>query len=187
MSNSGPPLQYETMPVPTPAPYPYPTPTPPSASPPNVHWHALFDVYVNGERMAISPSTAIALFYEGGARFLPAHLHQCNPRLLHNEGDAESGSLAALFNVNWGSQGGALKPDDLTIPEGATLAGDYAVDETHALRLFESDDNGPWQEVDVTAPITDHARYVLVYGDETPDQVAAYEAAMPEFTTGAVC
>ncbi|MEA3198741.1 MAG: hypothetical protein QOE90_169 [Thermoplasmata archaeon] len=156
--------------------------------PGQVHWHATYDIYVNGERANIAPATAISLFYEGGDNFLPAHLHQGCPTIIHNEGTEGKGSLQTLFNNGWVKQGGKLSNDEMVIPPGASISGDFKTDATHSLRLFISHNNGTWEgPVDVGTPLQDHMRYLLVYGNETADQVAAYENVTPLFDQKMVC
>jgi hypothetical protein len=152
---------------------------------PQVHWHATYQFWIDDQQTHIVSTN---LFFESydqshATDALPAHVHECNPNLIHNEGREGEGSLVTLFEVTWGTK---LTSNEVVIPPGMTPTGDYKTDSTHSLALYISHDNGTWAPAPISTPFHDHDRYLLVYGNSTEDPTPK-EQAFPPFETSQVC
>jgi hypothetical protein len=162
--------------------------------PPQVHWHATYQVWVQspqGTDELVSFAAPDGRFYfdnNRDAQYLPAHVHACNPNLIHNEAREGQGKLIDLFNSDWLSLGAHLSSTELIIPQGATFAGDYKDDGNHTVKLFVSHDNGTWEPDNIQQySFQNRDRILLMYGNQTADDVAQKEAAFPNFEDKVVC
>lgn len=154
-------------------------------APAQVHWHAAYEIYADGNLVAF---TSPQFFYDSNpnAQYLPAHLHQGCPTIIHNEAKEGQGHLADLFNYDLQ---GKLTNNELLVPAGAIGAGDYKVGGNQTLQLFVSHSNGTWEkENDITAyTFHNEDRDLLLYGNYTQDQIAQYETNFPLFSEKQVC
>jgi hypothetical protein len=153
--------------------------------PQQVHWHATYEVFVEGKPVVFNQPQ---FFFDDNpdARYLAAHIHQCNPQLIHNEGKEGEGTLTGLFNIDLH---GKLSNDELVVPQGAVDSGDYKVGGNNTLQLFVSHSNGTWEKVNDIPSYSFHNadRDLLLYGNYTADQVAQYEDSFPPFEEKVVC
>jgi len=170
----------------------------PAANPPAanassayVHWHAAFQLWVDGQRVSFATADGRFFFDDNRqAQYLPAHIHACNPTLVHNEASAQQpGRLRDLFDADFAFAGGKLNDTELVVPQGAPLAGAYEADAANALTLLVSHDNGPWtQETSIVGyAFHDHDRILLAYGHDDAATLTQRADAFPAFSTAQVC
>jgi hypothetical protein len=169
----------------------------PAANPPAnttasyVHWHATLQLWVEGQRVRFQ--TADGRFYydvNREAQYLPAHIHACNPDLVHNEAStAQPGRLVDLFDHDFAFAGGHLNDTALVVPQGAPLAGPHVANATDMLALYVSHDNGSWMQESSIAGYAfhDHDRILLVFGHDDAATVRQRADAFPLFSRAQVC
>lgn len=162
--------------------------------PKDVHWHAKYQVWVDGQQVSFANSKFDANVQTDF--YLPAHMHGPNFDVIHNEGKEGQGTLGKFFA--FGLFGGRIADDELVIPEGASLAstgapfsGDFKVQGNQTLGLYASNQvtNQTWTRVPASyADYSFHEgdRLLVVYGDNSPDAVALLEAQFPDFDPSTV-
>lgn len=145
--------------------------------PKQVHWHAKYRVYVDGQLVNMANPRF------DGMKYGDAHIHAPEYDKIHNEGREGRGTLGKFFDFQLG---GKFTDTELLIPQGASPAGDFKVNDTEKLRVVVSnqEENKTWSEIgggfhDVS--FHDGDRYIILYGNYTDTQISQAEAAFPDF------
>ncbi|HSG50043.1 MAG TPA: hypothetical protein VLA43_19620 [Longimicrobiales bacterium] len=142
-------------------------------APEQVHLHAAFAVYVDGERVEFTDP----YFDLGRSGFLRAHLHAPDQDIMHVEGEPGL-TLEEFFRLSLRAEldQGALRLDE-EVHGGLTVV-DNA---THPLRLFVAPDGGgAWSQV-LHVPgyvMHDRDRILLTYGNATGAELEAQFASV---------
>ena len=153
----------------------------------NVHWHAKWEVFVNDQQLDFS-AFADTSRNNNGNLYLPAHLHQPT-NIIHNEGREGDGTMGKLFLYHLG---GKLTNDEMVVPNGVLGAsGDFKNDGNKTLQMyfdqtpFAQQKNGTsnWRHATDIPDFSFHDgdRILLVYGDDSADQIQALEKQFPTF------
>lgn len=162
-------------------------------SPPrSVHWHAKWEVFVNDEQLNFD-NFIDASRNNGGSLYLPAHLHKPS-NIIHNEGREGEGTMGKLFLYHLG---GKLTNDEMVLPNGVLpTSGDFKDDGNHTLQMFldqtpyeqQLNHTSSWHKVDNIPNYSFHDgdRILLVYGNDTADQLQKMETDFPLFNPATV-
>lgn len=151
-----------------------------------VHYHAKYQVWVNGTQLDFSdPRFNDRSVDNGGRLYLPAHLHVPSD-VVHNEAreGAGEGTMSTFFHF---TLGGKLANDEIVVPAGVrgVPTGTYHEDAGgRTVRMFVSHANAtPWARVpDIPAyAFQDGDRILVIFGSESDAQVEQREAAFPPF------
>lgn len=142
-----------------------------------VHWHAKYQVYVNGDLVSFTNPKWDGALYEA------AHLHAPNYDIIHNEAKEGQGTLGKFFEFDLG---GKLTSSELVVPTGATFAGDYLTGGNSTLTLFTSNQatGQNWTKFEGNPgdySFHDGDRLLVVYGAPSSDDIARFEDAFPDF------
>ncbi|GEM_PF-5604656 len=161
---------------------------------PDVHWHAKYQVWVNDQQLSFANSKFDANVNQDF--YLPAHMHGPNFDVIHNEGKEGEGTLGKFFQ--FGLSGGKIADDELVIPEGASLAsggapfsGDFKNAGNQTVQMYVSNQvtNESWTRVAGNLAgfsFHDGDRLLILYGDYSPDRLAALEDQFPSFDPSTV-
>lgn len=142
-----------------------------------VHYHAKYQVYVDGEQVSFDHPAF------NGMKYGPAHLHAPEYDKLHNEGREGSGTLGKFFAY---TLEGKLSDNEMILPQGTSHPGTYVVNETKDLRLFVDNpsQDREWAEVQsdfADVSFQDGDRYLLLYGNYTDEEVLTLQQRYPSF------
>lgn len=146
------------------------------------HWHATFAVYVEGERVPFpQPPYLIA---PQGKLPLSMHMHTPSQETLHFE-PAQPECLGVkdtmeLVDVD-------LSQSKLTLSGGHeqdAFGGTYEESGNKTLRFFTQERDGdmqeePWSELR-DRQLKDGEKMLIVYGNDTDEEVAAFMEALPD-------
>jgi hypothetical protein len=157
-----------------------------------VHWHAKWEVFVNDQQMNFDNFIDVSR-NNGGSLYLPAHLHSPS-NIIHNEGKEGQGTMSKLFLFH---VGGKLTNDEMVLPNGVfPTSGDFKNDGNHTLQMFLDQTSYPdqlnhtsnWHKVaDIpNYSFHDGDRILLVYGNDTADQIQKFETDFPTFNPATV-
>jgi hypothetical protein len=150
------------------------------------HWHTTFNVYVNGQVVDFhQPPFMLQGDRPGGGEMpISMHMHYPDDDILHYEPTVpDCMSVRETFD----RLGIGLNRNSMSIESfGHSVSGDFAPNATHKLRAFYAEynmQNGTfdWEERPWTSFIRmgqpkDLSKILIVYGDETDEEIEAYQA-----------
>lgn len=143
-------------------------------APRSVHWHPKWLVVVNDQEVKLSDSDFARM---GTTR---AHLHQPDYKTIHFESKLEPWSLAALFREG---KIGELSDQRLVLAPGTSAPGTYEENATRKVTVFHDPPKGEdWMEAESLIgdwTPADAERILVIYGDLTPERIAAWQAKVP--------
>lgn len=142
-----------------------------------VHYHALYEVYVDDEQVSFAHPAF------SGMKYGAAHLHAPEYGKLHNEGREGSGTLGRFFDF---TLEGTLSDTEMVLPQGTSHPGTYTVNESRDLRLFVDNPsrNTTWAEVQsefAEVSFQDGDRYLILYGNHTDEDIRLLQERFPPF------
>lgn len=145
--------------------------------PQQVHWHAKYRVYVDGQLVSFANPRFDGMKYE------EAHIHAPEYDTIHNEGLEGRGTLGRFFEFQLG---GKLSDTEIVLPQGSSIPGDYKANDTARVQILMSNqargkDWAPIASNYAGTEFHDGDRYLIVYGDPTAEQLAQFEAQYPDF------
>lgn len=146
------------------------------------HWHATFAVYVDGERVPFpQPPYLIA---PQGKLPLSMHMHTPSQETLHFE-PAQPECLGVKDTMEYVDVD--VSENKLTLSgahEEGPFGGSYEPDGNKTLRFFVQERGGDMQESEWSSlrgrQLADGEKLLIVYGDDTLDEVASYMEALPD-------
>lgn len=143
-------------------------------SPKSVHWHPKWLVVVNDQEVALSDPGFARM---GTSR---AHLHQPDYKTIHFESKLEPWSLGAFLRDG---KMGELSAERLVLAQGTSAPGTYVENATRKLTVFhDPPKGGDWMEAEALIgdwTPADAERILVIYGDLTPERIAAWQAKVP--------
>ncbi|MHB1260193.1 MAG: hypothetical protein ACYC2H_00610 [Thermoplasmatota archaeon] len=137
------------------------------------HWHATYQVFDEGEQLSFQHSR-----FDMRSMSMRTHIHQPKDYLMHLE--AGCADVSEFFD----DMGMDLKRSsfelDKELHDGKTLANEGNL----TLRFFVASSNGTWQErPDLPSyQPRDGDRFLITYGNYTPEEIARQQAAVPQPT-----
>jgi hypothetical protein len=145
------------------------------------HWHATFAVYVDGERVPFpQPPYLIA---PQGKLPLSMHMHTPSQETLHFE-PAQPECLGVKDTMEYVDVD--LSESKLTLSgshEQGTFGGTYEETGNRTLRFFVQERGGEMRETEWSdlrnRQLLDGEKLLIVYGDDSDEEVASYMEALP--------
>lgn len=142
--------------------------------PKNVHWHPMYEVYVEGENVAFTSRA-----FDMSATRASMHLHNPDDNTVHAEGRTTSLTIGQFFL----EMGGRVTDDTLTVPAAASVPGTFTSNETSRLRLFHQPAGEGWSEVGsgfAKHKFEDGERVLLTFGNLTDAQILAQQESVAQ-------
>lgn len=148
------------------------------------HWHTTFRIYANGQLLDFhQPPYMLQGDGPGGEMPISMHMHRPDDEILHYEPTVpECMSVRETFD----RLGVGLNRNSMSIDAfGHSFSGEFAPNATHKLRAFYAEyneQNGtfeweerPWASFIRMGQPKDLSKILIVYGDETDEQIQAYK------------
>ena len=140
--------------------------------PATVHWHPTWEVFVNGENV-LWANPRFDMQFMGGT----THFHQPDDATIHAEGRTDRLYLNRLLN----SVGGEISDNQVVLPQGASISGTFATNETDQLRVFIQPDGEDWREVEsgfADLKFGDKMRVLVTYGHATDEEIKTQQESV---------
>lgn len=146
------------------------------------HWHATFDIFVDGQHVAFVDNPAYRITGEGGTLPLETHMHRGQDRVWHFEPSVERcidlGDAAARVDVTWTSDSLSLSG---SYHDSRGWGGTHSDGDNGTLQFWVHGWNGEWKQVtgpqlaDKQAP--DGEQVLILFGDLDAATVQQLQAA----------